>query len=815
MRGVEAMFRAELRRRWASWLALAVLVALVGGTVLAGVSAARRTSAAIPSFVARYGFDAAIYGASQHPFDLSGVRDASVISTSPAYLNGNVTAGGQFVPANDFSLYGVPKPRLSATVKLTSGRLPTGIHDALVGFSMAQQYGLHLGSIVSVPLYAHSQLQQVFSSNGTPAARGPTVRFRVVGVEASMLDFPSNSPSYSMYTSPAFDSTIGSHLAAATFLVVRLAHGAADLPRFTYAVNHLTVGGQNVAYVFSEDAQIAAIEGSIHPQAVGWWLFALFALLAGLALVAQALSRQSLVEREPYPALSAIGFRPSELFWLGMARAAAIGAAGAVGALALAVALSPLTPVGEARAAETSTGFLFDTLVFGLGAVAIAATVLVLAAYPSYRAAQVRSVQQREVRPSTHGPSRVVRALAHTGAPPSVLVGSRHALERGHGRTSVPVATALVGTAVAVAALVATAVFGASLSNLLGTPRLYGVGWQASIGGIYYPKAAAIVHGLLDNPAVTKVTYGINGKYIDVNGAPVQATLVDVAKGPMVFSLVDGRYPRADGEVALGTQSLAAAHAHVGSTVPVAVIGPSGKSRTSEFTVVGTVVLPPNLSAGGLGTGAIVTLHAAAASICPAGPRAPPCIATLIHRLEAPSFANWGMAITVVDDAAGRATVARLDRRYSSNVTLLTVPVNLVNFGQAVNFPALLGVTLALFGTATLAHLLFVSVVRRRREIALLKVLGFVRRQVGTAVCWQATTVAVIGIAFGVPAGIVLGRYVWRAYATSLGAVPVPVVPIGIVLFVVLGVVVVSNTLALVPATLAVRLRPAVSLREQ
>ena len=41
MAGVWWAVRAEARRRWASWLALAALVALVAGTVLVGAAAAR------------------------------------------------------------------------------------------------------------------------------------------------------------------------------------------------------------------------------------------------------------------------------------------------------------------------------------------------------------------------------------------------------------------------------------------------------------------------------------------------------------------------------------------------------------------------------------------------------------------------------------------------------------------------------------------------------------------------------------------------------------------------------------------------------
>ncbi len=814
MRCIRAMFGAELRRRWASWLALAVLVALVGGTVLAGVSAARRTSTAFPSFVKKYGFDAAIFSTFARPPSFAHVEDAHLASTSIAFLNGNGVAGGQLVPSNDLSVLALGTPRRNDGVKVISGRLPTGMYDALVGFSMQEQYGLHVGSVISVPLYTLAQRHLVFESNGTPTPHGPTIRLHVVGVEASMLDFPSNSPSYSVYVSDALVRKLDRHVLVAWLQLVRLTHGAADLPRFTYTMNHIPYSGLNFIYVESEDAQIAAIEGSIHPQAVGWWLFALLAALAGLALIGQALSRQSFLERETHPALSALGFRPIQLFGLGMARAVAIGAVGALGALGLAFALSPLTPVGEARAAATTSGFLFDTTVFVLGLLAIVATVLALSAYPAFRASQVRATTRREDQPAVHGSSRIVRALSVAGAPPSVLVGSRHALERGRGRSSVPVATALVGTTVAVAALVATTVFGASLSNLLATPRLYGLGWQIDMGGFSYPQAKAVVDQLVADPTVTRVSYGINGKFVDVNGVPVQATIVTAAKGPMIFSLIDGRDPRADREIALGTQTLAAAHAHVGSKVAVSIIGPTGKSSTSPFTVVGTMAFPPALSPGGLGIGAVLPLHAVLTSLCPTGPSATACISKASQAVESPGNRSWGMGIAVTDNAAGRATAARLDRRFSNDLAVLAVPTNLVNFGQAVNFPFLLGTTLALFGAATLAHLLFVSVVRRRREMALLKVLGFVRRQVGSAVCWQATTVAAIGIAVGVPTGIALGQFVWRAFATGLGAVPVAVVPVAEVLLVVAGVVVVGNLLALVPALLSARLHPAEALRE-
>jgi ABC-type antimicrobial peptide transport system permease subunit len=148
-------------------------------------------------------------------------------------------------------------------------------------------------------------------------------------------------------------------------------------------------------------------------------------------------------------------------------------------------------------------------------------------------------------------------------------------------------------------------------------------------------------------------------------------------------------------------------------------------------------------------------------------------------------------------------------------VALSERPAELVNFGQSVNFPLLLGGMLALFGAATMLHLLVVSVARRRTEAGLLKVLGFVRRQVAATVAWQATAVALAGIVAGVPLGIAVGRVAWRAFATNFGVVPLAVVHAGQLAVLIAGVLVAANLLAALPAFLAARQRPAELLRTE
>ena len=69
-------------------------------------------------------------------------------------------------------------------------------------------------------------------------------------------------------------------------------------------------------------------------------------------------------------------------------------------------------------------------------------------------------------------------------------------------------------------------------------------------------------------------------------------------------------------------------------------------------------------------------------------------------------------------------------------------------------------------------------------------------RQIVASVAWQATALVAVGIVVGVPLGIVLGREVWGAFANNLGVVPVSVVPSGLLVAIVVGILATANLLA-------------------
>jgi ABC-type lipoprotein release transport system permease subunit len=142
-------------------------------------------------------------------------------------------------------------------------------------------------------------------------------------------------------------------------------------------------------------------------------------------------------------------------------------------------------------------------------------------------------------------------------------------------------------------------------------------------------------------------------------------------------------------------------------------------------------------------------------------------------------------------------------------------PADVVSFGRSQNLPFVLAGVLAVMAAGTIAHLLITGIARRRRDLAILKTMGFVRRQVRGTVAWQATVLTGIAIAIGLPLGIVAGRLTWTGYAESLGVVPVAVVPWATTLLIVPAALVLANLLAIYPGRSAARTRPALVLRSE
>ncbi|MGI9005653.1 MAG: FtsX-like permease family protein, partial [Streptosporangiaceae bacterium] len=415
-------------------------------------------------------------------------------------------------------------------------------------------------------------------------------------------------------------------------------------------------------------------------------------------------------------------------------------------------------------------------------------------------------------RPATRlPPAALVRAAAWAGAPATAVLGMRYALARGRGKEAVPVGTALLGSVLGLAALCGTAVFGASLAVLIATPALYGAPFSTQFSYQDNGNSTTLTTGLLPSlrrdPAISQITVTTLVE-LTVNRHQVRALAVNAVRGRPLLSVVDGRPPHGAGQIMLGAATMRATGAPTGGRVAVTAPGPGARpGGNASFLVTGRASFSPGFSTGGLGTGAVLTFSGLARAQCGPPPGRPGCVS------RARSGTIYSVLVRPAAGPAGAAALARFTQRYHSFVEPRQKPTDLTDFGESVNFPLLFSSLLSLFAAATMVHLLLVSVTRRRTEAGLLKVLGFLRRQVAAVVGWQATTIALAGIAAGVPLGIAAGKAAWRLFATSIGVVPVAVVPAWTLVLLAAAVLAAANVLAVLPALIAARSRPAQLLR--
>lgn len=789
--------QAEARARWRAWAGLGLLVGVFAGAVVATAAGARRADTAYSRFVkASRTADMLVYnvpGGSLGNVDFDTVeRLPQVAESGRSPIFATVQPDLQLGALVDG--YGTRYNRF----KLLSGRLPDPDRpdEAVVGFTLSESRHLRVGSTLTADLIA--------APAAPPAGPMPVV-LRVVGIEAGPGEFPPliGTGTQPVWTGAAFARAHGDDAEIEQVLALRLRHGPADVRAVSDRLQTMG-GGKPVATAVLGD-QAATVQRSLHLQVVALGILALLAALTVGLVAGQLAWRQTALESGDHPALAAVGMTPIQLGSLAIARAAFVAAGGALVAVTVAIALSPLFPIGLARVAEPEPGVAVDATAITMGALGLVAAVMALVAVPSWRLARASAgVAENRASTSRRRPSPVADAMARAGCPPAATAGVRMGLEPGRGRTAVPVRTTVIGAVVAMTALAASLTFSASLSHLLSTPALYGTNFDAAVGrtggdDITVVPAVAV---LMADPELSAVAVGYAGTPLRVGGVDAGAVALDVKKGSLPPVIVEGRAPRSPDEVALGTRTLRDLGAHIGQTVPAVI--PVSAAPSSPVRIVGRAVLPQEGESTGLGRGTVTTVEG---------------LQRLGGGSDFPDPLN-----AVVPFAPGidkeRARGRLQDRLTQTLGVGWTVsapdrPTDVVNFGHVQGLPAVMAAVLAVLAAATIGHLLVSSVRRRRHDLAVLKCLGFVRHQVVAVVSWQATTLVIIALVVGFPLGTAVGRWSWSLLAGQLGILARPATPLVALLALVPGALVLANAIAAVPAWSAGRTSPAVVLRSE
>ena len=844
MATVWLLLRADLRQRWRALLGLALILGLVGGVVLTAAAGARRTETAYPRLLTwanaaqvdiipeGTGMTPAGTASSGFYADLRKLPQVATMDTGALYemvVPGSVSSApgdNQGIPvqawASPDGTMGVTADR----VKVLSGAL---FNPAAPGQAMVDQ---RLAALEHLKPGGTLRLTGVI--NGGNGVRAPhrdlALTFTVTAIVAfdtAIVPSGQHGTEPTVLLSSPFTRIAPAGLSYGDQAAVRLRPGASTAPAFLKAANtlarkyagtkaHPGTGGQ--LNVVSLDDQVAATNRAIRPEAIALAAFAGLAGLIALAVLGQLLSRQLAMDAVEYPVLRAVGATRLPLLALSLARLAVVTVGGAVTAVAIAIAASPLMPIGPARLAEPAPGPEVNLAILAAGAAVIALAPLAALVPAAWRWAGQAGGPLGVAEPGQAGtPARTSRLGAALGRAGSLTgsVGVRMAFEPGRGRTAVPVRSALAGSAIATAALAAAAVFGASLITLVATPHAYGQNWDQVVDLGFGNVPGALGAEIAAKVPVAQYAAGSYGQ-LTVNHQSVAAIGLDPLRGGGYLTLLAGRAPRSSGEIALGAATMLSLGVRLGDSVAVDVHLVTGGTDTSHvMRVVGEVVLPAfsrgTFAPTGLGTGAVVT----DAVVSAPGDSDTGCSGKqtcynffLLRYRPGADVTAAGQDIMTALAASGcpiGSCTANVDER----------PDGIKSYAAIRDTPFVLGALLAVLAVGTFAHVLLTGVRRRSRDLALLKTLGFTRAQVLRVVAWQATTFATVALLIGVPLGVVVGDWAWAAFARSIGVAPQSTVPLWLILLAVAVTLVLANAVAAFPGVAAARLRPAAALRAE
>jgi hypothetical protein len=308
---------SEIRTRWRAWLGLALLIGLAGGAASAAAVGARRTETAYPRFVqAQNGYDLMTGGFGDKVNPQHALAQMEAMPEVAQWARVDVAAFDAILPSGRLT----PAPELMATTdlmgragfrlnrfKVISGRMADlrAPGEAVIDFPTADREDLRVGSVVRFI---------VGDPNATPRRLAAV---RIVGIVASPGLFPAvgaSSAFGTVYVTPAFvrSNRITPSPAYAS-LLIRLHRGGTDRAAFLRHMAAAGLGGVDIPAV--QPVQTTAIQRSIRLESQALWALCALITLGALAILGQALARQTYLDSADLPALWALGLSRGQLAW--------------------------------------------------------------------------------------------------------------------------------------------------------------------------------------------------------------------------------------------------------------------------------------------------------------------------------------------------------------------------------------------------------------------------------------------------------------------------------------------------------------------
>ncbi len=809
---LRATFGSEL----SSFVSIVLLVGALGGLSMGAIAAARSTESSFSDYVASahvpqlFVFDGVInpgigLDSAYNPTllgKLARLPHVERVSTTVELNMGTLDhkdrpiASTSSVPA-EASVNGLDLT--VDPVSIAQGRMldPRRADEFVVDQATAKSLGYHVGEEIPVGWLTNTQAYSGNLNPNQPIPAPQRAMVKLVGIsggQATSLfrDQDDANGNAIMLFSPALTNKLLACCSNDMLSALTLQDGNRYLASTESAIRQELPKGLPFVYV-----QLASLQGTanetLRPEAIALAVFGGIAGIATLLVAGQVVSRRIRFRATDLDIVRALGADRSMILSDDLVGTFGAVLAGSLLAGLVALALSPLAPLGPVRP-FLRTEIHADWTVIGLGVAALVLTLTTIAVTVALVSLPGRARSRAQPIASSWVATGAIRA----GMPPTAVTGVRFALEPGAGRTAVPVRSAILGAILAVTVVVSTVTFGSSLNTLVSHPSLYGWNWTYDMdggGGLGdIPGSAAAK--LLDADPLVAAWTGVSYSTLQFDGLsePVLGSTPGAAVAP---PLVSGHGLDSRNQVVLGAATLRQLHKQVGDTVVVQAHG--GPPVT--LAIVGTATLPPIGVTGSshleMGTGAILsyTLIPPAARNLFAGTPGPNAILVRMKGGASPRALRSLQAIGVkLDIEANGGSVLPVDR-----------PAEILNYGSLGSTPMLLGTALAIGAATALGITLVASVRRRRRDLAILKTLGFTRRQLAGAVAVQAGVAALIGCVVGIPAGIALGRVLWDLFANQISAVPLPTVPAGTIAVIGFVALALAVLVASIPGRLAAR----------
>jgi hypothetical protein len=820
-------FRATFGHRWSGLLGIVLLTGLLSGLSMGAIEAARTTESSPADFAASTdtpdlfvldgfynpaaglkGYNPALLRTIAHLPHVEKVESEVGINAGPVEKNGQPLPASEGTgPYGSVDGLGFDEDR----VVVTQGRLanPHKANEFVLDSATARAFGFHLGETVTIGWVGNTQGANSLSYKvpKTQQIRAKLVGVGAVDVDALFQDQDNHSSSQIELFTPAFSHKILKCCSSDMLSAITLQGGTQSpyYPEVEAELRAVLPKGVPFTYVQATDI-LARAERTLKPESIALGIFGGISGLAALLIAGQVIGRRIRLNTDDLEVLRALGADPRMTIGDGL-----IGTLGAVllGTLlagVVAVGLSPLAPLGPIGPL-VPLALRVDWTVVGLGVAVLAVALGTLAVVVATRAAPHRLVTRLE----RDRASSVARVVTSAGLPPAAVTGIRFALEPGVGRNAVPVRSAILGALLAVVVVISTITFGSSMSTLVSHPALYGWNWSADIdggGGLGDIPAQSVARALNADPLVGGWT-GVYFSTLQMDGmnVPVMGGSPHAAVGPPLLS---GRPFDKTNQVVLGATTLAQLHKHVGDTVTV---GAPGTGRTT-LQIVGTATLPSIGVAGSshleMGSGALLSY-----TLIPPKAR---------NVFDVPQAGPNAVLVRFTKGAKPAAAFASLQSIVQKNTQIkgdggsvlgVERPAEILNYRTLGTTPSILGIALAAGAVIALGLTLVTSVRRRRTDLALLKSLGFTKRQLASAIAWQASVAVGIGCLIGIPLGIALGRFLWDLFVRQINAVPDPTIPIASIVVIGVGAVILANLVAAVPGRIAARTPTAQLLRSE